>query len=343
MTTVFFLGWVADGSRPTVKSVTRLAVATLLLLASQASAQAQAQVKVHRIGFLASSSAPTAVHEGFRQGLREVGWIEGQNIVIDYRFADGHERLPALAAELVRLNVDIIVALATPATAAAKAATGTIPIVTMGAGDPVGSGFIASLARPGGNVTGLTYSGTGLGILAKQLELLMEAAPNVRRVAILSNPTNPNHPRWMKEIKEAGRSLRVPLQLLEIRSPNEFDGAFAAVAKERAGAVFVVADSLFIGHRTRLAALLAKNRLPSFAQYKELVEAGGLMSYGPSLPTLGRRGATYVDKILKGAKPADLPVEQPTRLDLVINVKTARALGLMIPQQLLVRADELIE
>jgi ABC-type uncharacterized transport system substrate-binding protein len=167
--------------------------------------------------------------------------------VIDYRFADGHDRLPALAAELIRLKVDIIVALATPATAAAKSATGTIPIVMIGAGDPVGSGFIASLARPGGNVTGLAYSGADMGILAKQLELLMEAVPKVSRVAILSNPTNPNHPRWMKEIKDAGRSLRVQLQFLEVGSPNDFEGAFAAMAKERAGAVLVVADSIFIG------------------------------------------------------------------------------------------------
>jgi len=324
-------------------SGTRLAAASLLLLAAQVSAEAQPQARVLRIGFLGSSSGPTAVHEGFRQGLRELGWIEGQNFVIDYRYADGHDRLPALAAELVRLKLDVIVALATPATAAAKNATRTTPIVMIGAGDPVSSGFAASLAHPGGNVTGLAYSGADLGILKKQLELLIEAVPKVSRVAILSNPTNPNHPRWMKEIKDAGRSLRVQLQLLEVRSPDDFDGAFAAMTKERAGACFVVADSIFIGHRARLAALLAKTRLPSFAQYKELVEAGGLMSYAPSLPDLGRRAATYVDKILKGAKPADLPVEQPTRLDLVVNLKTARALGLTIPQQLLVRTDEFIE
>jgi putative ABC transport system substrate-binding protein len=182
-----------------------------------------------------------------------------------------------------------------------------------------------------------------MGILAKQLELLIEAVPNVRRVAIISNPTNQNHPRWMKEIKDAGRSLGVQLQLVDARGPNELDGAFAAMAKERAGALLVVADSLFIRHRTRLAALVAKIRLPSLGQDREFVEAGGLMSYAPSFADLGRRGASYVDKLLKGAKPADLPVEQPTTLDLVINLKTAKALGLTIPPSLLLRADQVIE
>ena len=326
-------------------SAVRLAVATLLLLVAPASAQNQPAGKVHRVGFLSSASpgTPSPVPEGFRKGLHELGWIEGQNILIDYRLADGHDRLPAYAAELVRAQVDIIVALATPATAAAKNATKTIPIVMIGTGDPVGSGFIASLARPGGNVTGLTYSGAGMGILAKQLELLIEAVPKVSRVAILSNPTNPNHARWMREIRDAGRSLRLQLQFLGVDSPDDFEGAFTAMAKERAGAVLVVADSIFIRNSTRLAALTAKARLPSFAQYREIVEVGGLMSYAPSLPDLGRRAATYADKILKGAKPADLPVEQPTRLELVISLKTARALGLTIPPAFLVRADQIIE
>ena len=300
--------------------------------------------KVYRIGLLsnASSSGPQYISDGFRQGLRELGWVEGQNILIDYRFADyRYDRLPALAAELVRLNVDIIVAPATPTAAAAKNATQTIPIVMIGIGDPVGSGFITNLAHPGGNITGLTYSGAGMEIFGKQLELLAEAVPKVRRVAILSNPTNQNHAVWMKEFKDAGRSLGVQLQLLEASGPNEFDGAFAAMAKERAGALLLVADSLFITYRTRLAALVAKNRLPALG-YRELVEAGALMSYGPSLSDLGRRAATYVDKILKGSKPADLPVEQPTKLELVINLKTAKALGLTVPQSMLMRADEII-
>ena len=225
---------------------------------------------------------------------------------------------------------------------AVKGATGTIPIVMMGVGDPVGSGLVASLARPGGNVTGSTYSGAGMGIYAKQLELLVEAVPKVRRVAILSNLTNPANPLWTSEVKAAGRSLGVQLQFLEARSPSDFDGAFAAMTKERAGALLVVADSMFILHRARLAELAAKNRVPLLG-YSDLVEAGGLMSYGPSLPDLGRRAATYVDKILKGAKPGDLPIEQPTKLHLIINLKTARAIGLTIPPSLLLRADQVIE
>jgi len=313
------------------------------LLAVPLGVEAQQARKVHRIGFLSSAKAPSPVHEGFRQGLHELGWVEGENIVIDYRFADGHERLPALAAELVRLKVDIILALATPAIAAAKTATKTIPIVMMGPGDPVGSGFIASLARPGGNVTGVTYSGAGLDILGKQLQLLKEAVPKVSRVAFLSNPTNPNHSRWITGIKGAGRSMGVHLQFPEAAGPDEFDDAFAAMVKGRAGALLVVADSVFIAHRTRLAALAVKACLPSLGQYRELVEAGGLMSYAPSMPDLGRRAATYVDKILKGAMPADLPVEQPARLELLINLKTAKALGLTIPPSLLQRADQVIE
>jgi putative tryptophan/tyrosine transport system substrate-binding protein len=308
-------------------------------------AEAQPPGRVARIGFLSSASFDSAlpIHEALRQGLRKSGWVEKQNIVIEYRFADGHERLHALAAELVGFKVDVIVALATPAIAAAKKVTQTIPIVMIGSGDPVGSGFVASLSRPGGNVTGLAFSSAGMGILAKQLELLMEAVPKISRVAILSNPTNPNHPRWTKELTDAGRSLRVELQVLEVRNPGEFDGAFAAMAKEHAGAVLVVADSIFIRHRTRLVALAAKTRLPSFAQYREIVEAGALMSYAPSLSDLGRGAAAYVDKILRGAAPADLPVEQPAKLDLTINLKTAKVLALTIPPSLLLRADQVID
>ena len=315
-------------------------------LAAPLAAEAQQPAgKVYRIGLLsnAASNGPQPISEGFRQGLREHGWVEGQNILIDYRFAENrNDRLPTLAAELVRLKVDIIIAMATPATAAAKNATRTIPIVMVGIGDPVGNGFVTSLARPGGNVTGSTYSGAAMEIFAKQLELLVEAVPKVSRVAILSNPTNRNHPAWMKEIKDASRSLGVQLQLLEASGPNEFDGAFAAMARQRAEALLLLADSLFIAHPTRLAALVAKYRLPTLG-YRELVEAGALVSYGPSLSDLGRHAATYVDKILKGVKPADLPVEQPTKLELVINLKTARALGLTIPPSLLARADQVIE
>ncbi|HEV2056976.1 MAG TPA: ABC transporter substrate-binding protein [Methylomirabilota bacterium] len=281
--------------------------------------------------------------DAFRQGLRELGWVEGQNIVIDYRFAEGRfDRLPDLAAELVRLKVDIIVAVSTPGVVAAKNATETIPIVMISVGDPVGLGLIASLARPGGNVTGLSYS-AGLEIVGKQLELLKETVPKIRRVAILSNPANPSHPPAIRELNVAARSLGVRLQFLEARGPNEFDGAFAAMATERVGALLVLTDGVFILHRTQLADLAARSRLPGAHGTREMVEAGGLMSYGPSLRDLYRRSAAYVDKILKGAKPGDLPVEQPTKFALVINLKAAKALGLTIPPSLLQRADEVIQ
>ena len=315
------------------------------LLAAPLAAEAQPAGKVHRIGYLSSGSSSTAAAfiEAFRQGLRELGWVEGQNIVIDYRFAEGRfDRLPDLAAELVRLKVDIIVAAPTPTAVAAKNATGTIPIVMINVGDPVGLGLIASLARPGGNVTGLSFS-VGMETFGKGLELLKETVPQVRRVAILSNPGNPSHALAIRDLKVAARSLGVQLLLLEARDPNEFDGAFAAMAKERVGALLVVADTVFIFQRARLADLAAKNQLPSMHGARENVEAGGLMSYGPSLQHSSRRAAAFVDKILKGAKPAELPVEQPTKFEFVINLKTARALGLSIPPSLLLRADDVIQ
>jgi putative tryptophan/tyrosine transport system substrate-binding protein len=269
--------------------------------------------------------------------------VEGQNIVIDYRFAEGRfDRLPDLAAELVRLRVDVIMAGPTPPAVAAKNATGTIPIVVAGVGDPVELGLIASLAHPGGNVTGLSFS-VGMDIFGKGLELLREAVPKFRRVAILSNPANPSHALAITNVKAAAGSLGVQLQLLEAREPNQFDGAFAAMAKERVDALLVVADGMFIFHRARLADLTAKNRVPSMHGVRENVEAGGLMSYGPSTVAAWRRAAFFVDRILKGAKPADLPVEQPTKFELVINLKTAKTLGLDMPASLLARADEVIE
>ena len=295
--------------------------------------------------YLASGSSSTAAAfiEAFRQGLRELGWVEGQNIVIDYRFAEGRfDRLPDLAAELVRLKVDLIVAAPAPAAVAAKNATATIPIVMISVSDPVGTGLIASLARPGGNVTGLSFS-VGLELFGKQLELLKETVPKVRRVAILSNPANPAHALLIKDVKVAARSLGVQLQLLEARGPDEFDGAFAAMADERVGALLVVADAMFSVHQARLADLAAKNRLPSMHGLRAYVEAGGLIYYGPNFPDQWRRAATFVDRIFKGAKPADLPVQQPTKFELVINLKTAKALGLTIPPSLLLRADEVIQ
>src|SRR6478736_4369632 len=288
------------------------------------SAHAQQAGKVPRIGYLGvtSPSDRPPLLDTFRQGLRELGWIEGQNIVIDYRFAEGRlDRLPDLAAELVRLKVDVIVSLGTQGVTAAKNATKTIPIVMIGVRDPVGTGLIASLARPGGNITGVSGS-AGL--------------------AIVSNPANAYHQLAIKELNVAARSLGVQLQLLEARGPNEFDGAFAAMAKERVGALLVLSDAMLNSHRTRLADLAARSRLPAAYGVRESVEAGGLMSYGPSFLDLFRRSAAYVDKILKGAKPADLPVDQPTEFELVINLKTAKALGLTIPQSVLLRAHHVI-
>jgi putative ABC transport system substrate-binding protein len=322
-----------------------LAVVLALSLAlAPLAAEGQQAGKLPRIGFLGTRTLPDTSPnlDAFREGLRELGWTEGQNIVIDYRFAEGRfDRLPALATELVRLKADIIVAHNTQGAAAAKNATETIPIVMLFVADPVGLGFIASLARPG-NITGLAGS-AGLEIFGKQLGLLKEAVPQVRRVAILSNPGNPAQPIAVRELNIAARSLEVQLQFLEARGPNEFDGAFAAMAKERVGALLVVADALFALHRTRLADLAARSRRPAMYWTRPHVEAGGLMSYGASVSDVFRRAATYVDKILKGAKPADLPVEQPIRFELVINLKTAKALGLTIPQSLLQRADQVIE
>jgi len=316
-------------------------LATLAAVALDPPAIAQAPAGARRIGLLRIGG--TSGVAAFREGLRELGWVEGQNVVIDYRSAEGLDSLPDLAGELVRLKVDIIVAVATPATAAAKNATPTIPIVMIAVADPVGLGLVASYAHPGGNVTGLTNRVGGVTTVGKQLELFKEIIPEVRRVAILSNPGNPADALAIRNIEAAARSLAVQLELLEARAPNEFDAAFAAMAKERVGALIVLADPVFSFSGARLADLAAKSRLPAAYGYREIVEAGGLMSYGPSLPDLWRRAAAYVDKILKGANPAELPVEQPRKFELVINLKTAKALGLTIPQSVLLRADEVIQ
>jgi len=316
------------------------------LLAGPLAADAQQSGKLFRIGVL--GNVPLTDPEGARvwgafiQGLRELGYVEGRNITIEFRSSDGkYERLPELAAELVRLKVDVIVAPAGQNVVAAQRATRTIPIVMSGLTDPVESGLVASLARPGGNVTGL--SGFSTEIVGKQLELLKEMAPKVSRVAILWNPANQSHPLLLREAEAAARLLRVQLQTLEVRGPDDFETAFAAVTRERAGALLVAADGMFLLHRARIADLAAKTRLPAMYGLREYVDAGGLVVYGPSLRENFRRAATYVDKILKGAKPADLPVEQPTKFELIINLKTARALGLTIPPSLLLRADEMIQ
>lgn len=320
-------------------------VLAVSVLAAPFTANAQPTGKVYRIGYLTGGSTTSAARnvDAFREGLRELGWVEGQNIVIEYRYAEGRfDRLPDLAAELVRLKPDVIAAGPTPPVVAAKNATATIPIVMMSAGDPVAVGLVANLARPGGNVTGVSFA-FGMELYGKDLELLREAIPKLHRVAILWNPANPAQALAVNNVKTAARSLGVQVQPLEARGPEQFDGAFAAMAKERADAFLVVPDSMFNSNRARLAELAAKSRLPSMYGYREHVEAGGLMSYGPSIAAGSRRAAFFVDRVLKGAKPGDLPVEQPTKFELVINLKTARALGLTIPQSLLLRADEVIE
>ena len=332
-----------------MRAYTRIAALILLLaflVVPLAAADAQEAGKVARIGFLgtASPSARSPGLDAFRQGLRELGWVEGQNIVIHYRLAEGTlDQARTLAAELARLKVDIIVTVGSQGVTAAKDATETIPIVMIAGGaDPVGLGFIASLARPGGNVTGSSFS-VGPELAGKLLELLNETVPKLRRVAILSNPTSPVQPLLVKEVNVVARSLGLQLQHLEARGPDEFDGALAAMAKHRVGALLVLPDSVFSFHQKRLAELAATSRLPAAYGVREGVEAGGLMSYGPSMRDLFRRSATFVDKILKGSKPGDLPVERPTKFELVINARTAKALGLTIPPSLLRRADEIIQ
>ena len=320
------------------------AALALVVLAAPLAAEAQAPAKFPRIGYLNVLSPTDNAHtlEAFRQGLRELGYVEGQNIAIEYRFAEGRpERLPALAAELVRLKVDVIVTGPPPAPEAAKQATSTIPIVFAVTGDPVAEGLVASVARPGGNITGLaSISGE---LVGKQLELLKEVAPKISRVAVLQNPSNNAHPAVLRQADGAARTLGLQLHILQARTPAEVEAAFAAMRRQRAGGVLVLRDPLFFAQRTQIVALAAKSRLPAVYGNREHAEAGGLMAYGANAPLMFRRAATYVDKILKGAKPADLPVEQPTRFELVINLKTAKALGLTIPQAVLVRADQVIQ
>jgi putative ABC transport system substrate-binding protein len=313
------------------------------VLAVPLDAGAQQPGKVYRIGFL-SPRSPSDVGRlaAFRQSLRELGYVEGQNIVIESRWAEGeYDRLPGLAAELVRLKVDVIVTYAAPAIQAAKRATGTIPIVMAGAIDPVASGLVTSVARPGGNITGLSLMAPDL--VGKQLAILKEVVPTVSRVALLGNPANTGNAPQLRHAQETARTLGMRLQSLEARGPNEIESAFAAITRERAGALIVLVDGMLADHRARIADLAAKSRLPAVYGLSDYPEAGGLMAYGPSVLDRFRRAATYVDKILKGAKPGDLPVEQPTKFELVINLKTAKALGLTIPQSLLQRADQVIE
>jgi len=320
-------------------------LAGALAVPSLGTAGAQPPEKVPRVGYLnpGSSSDPARQRrlEAFRQGLRELGYVEGQNIAIESRWAEGkYDRYPALAADLVRLKVDVIVAGGGAATQAAQQATRTIPIVMSVVIDPVGSGLVPSLARPGGNLTGTSMMATDL--VGKQLEVLKELVPKGSRVALLWNPANPKSAPQLREAGAVARALGVGLQPLEARNPQEIDSAFAAMTRERAGALVVLADAMFTNQVRQIADLAAKRRLPSIYGQREYAEAGGLMVYSSNPFDLERRAATFVDKILKGAKPADLPIEQPSKFELVINLKTAKALALTIPQSLLLRADQVI-
>ena len=317
-----------------------LAVAlALALLAGPGSAGAQAPERNARVGLLAPVSRGEDV-EGFLAGMRDLGYVEGRNLVVEYRVAGGKiERLDDLLAELIRLKVDVIVTGGTPAGLAAKRARTTIPVVIGAIGDPVESGVVASLARPGGNITGLSLQ-TSEGFAGKYLELLKEAVPKASRVAILGRPLASSP---VQAMEQAARSLDVRLQLVEIDRPDQLEGAFAAMTAQNAAALIVTPSPFNLAHRERIVSLAAKHRLPAMYGLTAFVEAGGLMAYGASLRDLYRRAATYVDKILKGAKPTDLPVEQATKFELVINLKTARALGLVVPPALLGRADRVIE
>ncbi len=311
---------------------------TAVLLPAVSLAEAQQPKKVPRVGILENVSSPRT--EAFRQGLRDLGYVEGQNLAIESRFGSD-DRLPDLAAELVRLKVDVIFAPATNGIQAAKNATRTIPIVMAVPGDPIGSGFVASLARPGGNITGFTSIFAELS--AKRLELFKEAVPRVTRVAVLADPALPWHSAVVKALEETARSLRLKLQILEVRHPSDLDRAFSAISKDKAEALFVGPAPMFFAERRRFGDFSSKHRLPSSGVSGDYAEAGCLMSYGASGTDLYRRAATYVDKILKGAKPADLPVEQPTKFELVINLKTAKQIGLTIPPNVLARADRVIK
>ena len=315
------------------------------LLAAPLAAAAQPAGKVYRIGVLLIGSRAPAEHllQAFEHALRERGWMPGQNVVIEYRWAEGtYDRLPALAAELVRLEPQVIVTVGTAAARAAKDATSKIPIVMVNATDPIGEGLIASLARPGGNVTGLTFIPTRE-MYAKQLQLLKEAVPRARRLAVLRNPANPSHSQSVKTVEQAARSLGVELQVVDARAPEELGPAFRAMTRARADALLVVPDSMLFTHRARLADLSVRHRLPSMHGLVEDAQAGGLMAYAVNLADQLRRAAGYVDRLLRGAGPAELPVEQPSKFEFVINLKTAKAFGLTIPQSLLLRADELIQ
>ncbi len=321
-----------------------VAVAGALLTATL-NIEAQPAGKVPRIGYLVQNYVETSrlTLSAFREGLRERGWVDGQNIVVEARYADGNvDRLPALVVDLIRLKVDIIVTTSSGTSWAAKDATRSIPIVMGASANALGEGLVPSLAHPGGNITGMTFL-AGPEIAGKQLQLLKEVVPTASRIAVLANPTNRAHAAFAKEVKVAARSLGAQVQIVEASNPDQLDSAFAAMTKEHAAALLVLTDSMFVGQQKRIANLAARSRIPALYSQREFVDAGGLVSYGPSLRDMFRRSATHVDKILRGGKPGDIPVEQPTTFELVINPNAAKALGLALPQPLVLRADEVIQ
>ena len=326
-----------------MKHIIGLLVIFVALAACGAVGEAQQPTKIPRIGYLTTSTPSTmaARTEAFRQGLRDLGYVEGKNIVIEWRSAEGKlDRLSALAAELVRLKVDIIITAGPPSTRAAKEVTNTIPIVMTQDTDPVASGFVASLAGPGGNITGLSTLAPELG--GKRLEILKEVVPKASRVAVIGGSTVPGYAQVLKEIELAAGALKVKLQYLDVLAPKDIETAFRAATKGRAEAVLTLNSSILASRRTQIVELAVKSRLPAIYFRSDFVEAGGLMSYGVNQSDLDRRAATYVDKILKGTKPADLPVEQPMKFEFIINLKAAKQIGLTIPPNVLVRANKVI-
>jgi putative ABC transport system substrate-binding protein len=314
------------------------------LLAAPLAAEAQPTGKVYRIGFLGNSTEALEANlvGPFREGLRERGYVEGRDLTIEYRWAEGaYERFPALIAELIALKVDIIVTAGTPAALAVKRSTTTIPVVMAAIGDPIGTGLVKSLARPGGNLTGLVAIAPDLE--GKRLELLTQIVPKLLSVAFLANPANPLHVTSEKQASAAAKALHLKVVFFPVRTDGEFDHAFQAIVGQRSGALIMLADRLFLHHRARIVEFTARHRLPAVYAYNELVQVGGLMSFGPSYPEMHRRAAYFVDRILKGARATDLPMEQPAKFELILNLRTARTLGLVIPQEVLQRADQVIE
>ena len=331
-------------SKLKIKNSKLVFVAAALLLTLATNASAQQSTKVPRIGFLmgSPSAAITARIDAFRRGLREFGYVEGKNIIIEWRSAEGKlDRLPALAAELLRLNVEVIVTGGSTSSVAAKEVTTAVPIVMAYDDDPVGSGFVASLARPGGNITGLSTLAPD--ISGKQLELLKEIVPKLSRVALFGTSTRSGNAQSLREVDLASAAFGLQIQYIDVLTPKDIGTAFQAARKGRAEAMLVLSSPVIFSERTTIADLAAKSRLPAIYPQSDYMDAGGLMFYGPSITDLFRRAAIYVDKILKGAKPADLPVEQPTKFDLVINLKTAKQIGLTIPQSVLYKADKVIK